>query len=307
MSLPFPPCDASGNAVNNANADDAFCFAEINTARTQFKATHGIGHVIGLGHQLCLNCPDIRCVNSGGYAHGWNILGTNFRTIMADCEGPTRVARWSADGVPFMGSPTGNPYSDNARVLKERAHRIACFRPDPPPQPGPISINGSPTICDGETGTYTVVGAGTLSQASWKMKTDMSPWQNVGTGSFVSIAVPIGTKVITLFVSVPGAGFVTKSIEVVKCIQGVEERDFSHLLDGNSSILVFPNPTENFIKIHGVSPADKIELFDIHGKRLVLRDGAPGLILDLHNVSSGTYFLSVNRNGVFQYFKIIKR
>lgn len=176
VHLQNPPCDASGNAVNNASADEAYCFAEITAATTQFKATHGIGHVLGLGHQRCLNCWNIRCFASigNGDAHGFRI-NAGFRTIMADCDGTTRVPRWSAVGMPFAGSPTGDADNDNARKVGERANAVSCFRADPPPPPVVVTILGTSTICGGGTRTYTVESnTGNVSQAAWTMKTDIT-------------------------------------------------------------------------------------------------------------------------------------
>lgn len=308
---PNPPCDASGNAVNNASADEAYCFAEITTALRQFKATHGIGHVIGLGHQRCSNCWNPRCVFNGGsgYARGFRINSTS-RTIMADCDGTTRVPRWSADGVPFGGFTTGDEDNDNARKLREKANKVSCFQPDPPLPPQPVTIIGPTTICGGGTRTYTVAGTGSLSQANWSMKTDITLWESVGTGETATITAPTDAKIITLRVTVPGGGSATITIKVVGCRNNntVENRmDIKPEIEVENLVNVFPNPANDKITITGLQYKNKVTLYDMQGQTIVEKKGAETTFVDIQTLPSGVYMLSISGTTTVKYFKIIKQ
>jgi len=44
------------------------------------------------------------------------------------CDGCTRLLVWSNPDVEIKGVAAGSPMSNNARVLREQAKRIAAFR-----------------------------------------------------------------------------------------------------------------------------------------------------------------------------------
>jgi hypothetical protein len=74
-------------------------------------------------------------------------------------------------------------------------------------------------------------------------------------------------------------------------------------ITAQNNVLIFPNPTKDFITISGVKEDDIIQLIDIQG-RLFFNGKAEqsSFNLNLNGINSGAYFLKVND----QVFKIVK-
>lgn len=310
VNLGIPPCDATGNAVNDANAGNAFCFSEITGARFKFKATHGIGHIIGLKHQRCTNCFNIRCSWSNDYPHGYKISDA-FRTIMADCDDPVRVSRWSADNVPFLGMETGNQKNNNARKLRERAATVACFNPsNPPAMPTSVFVAGPPSLCVGGTQTYSMAGQGNPFLAVWEMRTNNSLWTPLGVGPSITVAGTVPGTTIYLRLTVPGVGSATKAISVAYCINNGESDDREDNWEYDTDIndlAVYPNPVTQELFITKTTESDKIIVSDMHGKVLVSTLGKPEMSIDMAKFSNGIYFVTIMTKSNSQHFKIVKQ
>lgn len=74
-----------------------------------------------------------------------------------------------------------------------------------------------------------------------------------------------------------------------------------------SSLLVYPNPTNDFIKIEAQVEISKIELFDIEGRNIISKSpNIASTILSLADYSSGIYLLRVTTPQGSSTKKIVK-
>ena len=97
----------------DADADEAFAVVHHECAAANYTLAHEVGHLIGARHEL-------------GY-----VSATGWRDIMGEresCGGCARVPVWSNPTVLIRGEPAGTAALDNARVIAERAARVAAFR-----------------------------------------------------------------------------------------------------------------------------------------------------------------------------------
>jgi hypothetical protein len=186
-------------------------------------------------------------------------------------------------------------------------------KPNPfPPQPPDVEINGIPTICEGNTRTYTVSSLGTISEAVWSMKTDVTLWETVGTGSAVTITAPIGAKLITLRVDVPGNGGGSATITIRVKVAGCQEkhkvidRTEQGIAGGQTErIHVFPNPTQGRLFIEGTKATDEIILYDLQGRSFLRQNGGLNVFMETQKLPSGLYLLNISGSAGIQHFKII--
>ena len=77
----------------------------------------------------------------------------------------------------------------------------------------------------------------------------------------------------------------------------------NQIIPAQDNLLIYPNPTKDFITISGVKEDDLIQLFDIQGRLYVNgKSEKSSYNLNLNGIKSGAYFLKVND----QVFKIVK-
>ena len=146
-----------------------------------------------------------------------------------------------------------------------------------------------------------------------------------GTNSVLidQIGAPQGNLMSYEYVSIPITGLlpITNTMQLTVKISdeapnnNVTEAAFDHFrvtesstlsnqeIANQNNLIVFPNPTTDFITISGVKEDDLIQLFDIQG-RFYLKEKADqtSFKLNLSGLKSGAYFLKVND----QVFKIVK-
>lgn len=109
-----------------AGEKDAFAALHHNCAATMYTLAHEIGHLIGARHDRALDDS----TQPFPYGHGF-VKGTDWRTMMSykdSCDGCERRPIWSSPQVKVKGAAAGDSNTDNARVIKEQAHRVARFR-----------------------------------------------------------------------------------------------------------------------------------------------------------------------------------
>jgi hypothetical protein len=111
-----------------ADAADAFTAVHQECAATMYSLAHEIGHLIGARHDRALDDTP----RPFPYGHGF-VNGKAWRTMMSykdSCDGCPRRPVWSSPEVKVDGTPAGNAETDNAKVIREEAARVAGFRPE---------------------------------------------------------------------------------------------------------------------------------------------------------------------------------
>ena len=71
----------------------------------------------------------------------------------------------------------------------------------------------------------------------------------------------------------------------------------------NSKVSLYPNPTNQYISIMSTMKIENIELFNIHGQQVNIKNKIINNTIDLSEFGNGIYFIKLNSN---QTFKIIK-
>jgi len=109
-----------------ADEKDAFAAVHHECGATMHTLSHEIGHLIGARHDRALdNTPQ-----PFPYGHGF-VNGTDWRTIMSykdSCDNCERRPVWSSPDVKIDGVAAGDASTNNAKVIKEQASRVARFR-----------------------------------------------------------------------------------------------------------------------------------------------------------------------------------
>lgn len=109
-----------------ADASDAFAVMHHECMATMHTLSHEIGHLIGARHDRALDNTS----RPFPYGHGF-VNGNDWHTIMSykdSCNGCGRLPIWSSPKVKIKGVAAGDPNTDNARVIREQAQRVARFR-----------------------------------------------------------------------------------------------------------------------------------------------------------------------------------
>ena len=76
-----------------------------------------------------------------------------------------------------------------------------------------------------------------------------------------------------------------------------------NLSNNNSKVSLYPNPTNQYISIMSTMKIENIELFNIHGQQVDIKNKIINNTIDLSEFGNGIYFIKLNSN---QTFKIIK-
>ncbi|MEQ1576577.1 MAG: M12 family metallo-peptidase, partial [Hyphomicrobium sp.] len=109
-----------------APADRAFAVVHHECAATSYSLGHEIGHLIGARHDEALDDSK----DPFPFGHGF-VFGKKWRTMMSykdSCDGCPRLPVWSNPDVKIQGVRAGTKTSNNARVIAEKAARVAAFR-----------------------------------------------------------------------------------------------------------------------------------------------------------------------------------
>ncbi len=106
-------------------APDAFTVVDHECAATMYSLAHEIGHLIGARHDRALDDS----TQPFPYGHGF-VNGKEWRTMMSykdSCDGCPRRPIWSSPDVKVDGVAAGDVETNNAKVIREGAARVANF------------------------------------------------------------------------------------------------------------------------------------------------------------------------------------
>lgn len=110
-----------------ADSEEAYAVVHHECAATSYSLAHEIGHIIGTRH----NRPIDTSPGPFPYGHGFVGPDLTWRSMMSyrsSCSGCPRLPMWSTPVTQVKGQPAGDEMSDNARVIREQAGRVAAFR-----------------------------------------------------------------------------------------------------------------------------------------------------------------------------------
>jgi hypothetical protein len=122
-----------------ATASTAYCAVQYQCMIHNLSLSHMLAHLYGCGHaKYELDPPQQGVAFSYGHGYHWDYNdAANFYTIMGitddiDCYGQgeydcTLINYFSNPSVSYVGVPTGDEYSNNAKVLNDEAPAIANF------------------------------------------------------------------------------------------------------------------------------------------------------------------------------------
>lgn len=319
--------DYPGNIVGisrqGALASSAFGLVPLTSAAGSMSATHEIGHIIGARHQRCAICNWQTCDNMTN-AHGYAAGGFSTVMYLLPCEIP-RVGVWSNINVPFMGHAMGTPVDNNAKIIKDRAGKVACFRQIVPGLALEVFLKGSPSVCDGDddelfSATYDPAAFLPPVTVIWEVSENgVGPWtiqsctgnqctitgiNNLPNEFFVRIRVMDAT-----------GNFASDMIRVkkVNCRSGsfvTDRSDEQSTAPFDLSIQVAPQPALDHIDIRGGVGVADLMLVDVKGK-IILRQQCNLSMegperLDLSSLPSGFYQLWIKQQNQTVKKKIVK-
>lgn len=320
----------AGVGFLKAREENAYGISTIVAAAGGFTGSHEIGHIIGCRHQRSAICNGFHD-NNLVYAHGYDI-GPGFRTIM-HTVGCTRVrlGMWSNRSTTVMGESNGNFYNDNAKRLKRRAGKVACFRQGFRPGPpffGPITdirnihyIEGSPILCPTQPSpSYSVLyneislpGA----QFTWEISdngvTDWNiPYGLINNGSNCTLPLPATLPdLFFLRVTITASNQVVESdmitvriyddptgnCELTLRANRISESSEKNSLESTEEIKIFPNPSDGKYYISGNNSISSFTVVDVKGsivkKGKLNKSTSSEQMLDFTQLVPGVYWLKL--------------
>ncbi len=117
-----------------AEAPDAFTAVHHECMATMYSLAHEIGHLIGARHDRALDDTAMPYPYGHGFVHGkeWRTM----MSYMESCDNCPRRPIWSSPDVKVDGVPAGDADTNNAKVIREGAARVAKFHEqlDGPPK-----------------------------------------------------------------------------------------------------------------------------------------------------------------------------
>lgn len=128
---------------------------------------------------------------------------------------------------------------------------------------------------------------------------------SVATG--ISISWTLGETIIPNFTSPDGTISLAHGFQQKLIITKVEE-----LIENQVSVKVYPNPASEFVKIEFEQPVDseiRMSIVDYRGKVVLTDIVGPGTYyfeVNLQNLSSGIYFLRLQKGKFVNVYRVVK-
>lgn len=309
-----------------AKEQNAYCLATINATVGGFTGSHEIGHIIGCRHQrltVCNSNWDSWPVNAHGYK-----IGDDFRTIMhaVGCD-RARLGIWSNRTTTVMGVSNGNFFNNNAGRIRNRAHKVACFRQGTPPQnviPTRFIdyIEGSNVICKTQfPPDYTVHFDSNQfpnPQFSWEISENgvtgwHVPFGLVNNGASCSLPFPASLpESFFLRITITGSNQYAESdmlhivvfddptgnCELMMRSNNQIEEEAETINSDLSQLTIFPNPSDGHYFISGLTTTCNYDVICINGtivqSGIIVSTDSEIVKLDLSGLISGIYLIQLN-------------
>ncbi|MDX2173189.1 MAG: T9SS type A sorting domain-containing protein [Bacteroidota bacterium] len=162
------------------------------------------------------------------------------------------------------------------------------------PNPTVTLVSSSNSICAGESATLTASGANSY---TWILP--------IGVGSSIVVS-PMTTTIFTVTgTNSFGCTNTATLSQIVNACVGLKEN--SKL---NESIHIYPNPAKDIFTIHSLNTIEEVTITDMVGKRITHYNFDNGIIepaINLSNIPSGVYFVTIKSNTTKATVKIIKQ
>lgn len=156
----------------------------------------------------------------------------------------------------------------------------------------PVIVNGAVTNASSQTNTDGAIDV----TATGGTPPYTYDWDNGSTQEDLSSLAP-GVYVVEV---TDAAGCSNSAYFTVGATTGLDEEN------GQETIVVYPNPANDFIKIEMPKPSDKIEMIDMTGK--VIYTAVPEntkFQLQVADLSEGVYFINVYSDGTVNRIKVV--
>ena len=285
-----------------ARRDEAFCVVKaLGCATGYYSFIHEIGHLIGCRH----NPENDGNNNPYDYGHGYIYPDGGWRTIMAYstyCNGCIRKQYWSNPSITYNGVPMGTTNRcNNAKVWNIRYSEVATFK----------NIYNNVTI----TSTAT---PGSLNYGFIEAESNVVTSGNIILNSGQSLTIKAGNEIVfsdgfeasagsdldAYIAQQPATLYTTSPVQTPIEVAPVRHINASRV---KNSVVVYPNPTMNELNIRTNSDdrPSKVIIMDVIGRPIMKFDN-PADLINLSNISKGTYFIEIVFKNHSERYRIIK-
>ena len=73
-----------------------------------------------------------------------------------------------------------------------------------------------------------------------------------------------------------------------------------------SNVSIYPNPVKSVLNFNGAKDISRVEIYNVAGQKIKSVEKLSDQKIELSNLTSGTYIIRANVDGVVKSFKFIK-